>query len=212
LASNGWFCVSANCRLPRDSCYPAALIDAKAVIAWVREHATDYGGDPATVFLAGSSAGAHLAAMAALTADDRSLQPGFEAADTSVAGAICLYGFYGTPTWIDIEPGAPSSPLEQISNSAPPLFIAHGELDSFVPVTGARHFVHRLRANSTAPVVYAELPGAQHTFDLYHSIRFESVIDGIEAFTAGAHPTGSRSPRRTSVRATLLQDDRSATT
>ena len=212
LASQGWLCVSANYRLPRHSPYPAALIDAKAVIAWVREHATDYGGDPATVFLAGSSAGAHLAAMAALTADDPSLQPGFEAADTSVAGAICLYGFYGTPTWIDVEPGAPTSPLEQISNSVPPLFIAHGELDSFVPVTGARHFVHRLRATATAPVVYAELPGAQHTFDLYHSIRFESVIDGIEAFTAEVHPTDSRSPRRTSARATSLQNDRSATT
>ena len=212
LASNGWFCVSANYRLPLHSRYPAALIDAKAVIAWVRQHATDYGGDPATVFLAGSSAGAHLAAMAALTADDPSLQPGFEAADTSVAGAICLYGFYGTPTWIGIEPGAPASPLQQISNSAPPPFIAHGGLDSFVPVTGARAFVQRLRANSPAPVVYAELPGAQHTFDLYHSIRFESVIDGIEAFTAGGHPTGSRSPRHTSARATSLQNDRSATT
>lgn len=33
-------------------------------------------------------------------------------------------------------------------------------------------------------MVYAELPGAQHTFDLYRSIRFEAVIDGIEAFTA----------------------------
>ena len=34
------------------------------------------------------------------------------------------------------------------------------------------------------PVVYAELPGAQHTFDLFHSLRFESVVDGIEAFAA----------------------------
>jgi hypothetical protein len=34
------------------------------------------------------------------------------------------------------------------------------------------------------PVVYAELPGAQHGFDLIHSIRFETVVDGIKAFTA----------------------------
>jgi hypothetical protein len=32
--------------------------------------------------------------------------------------------------------------------------------------------------------LYAELPWAQHTFDLFHSLRFETVIDGIEAFAA----------------------------
>jgi hypothetical protein len=28
--------------------------------------------------------------------------------------------------------------------------------------------------------------GAQHSFDLFYSIRFERLIDGIEAFAAGA--------------------------
>jgi hypothetical protein len=32
--------------------------------------------------------------------------------------------------------------------------------------------------------VYAELPGAQHGFDRFHSLRFEQVVDAIEAFTA----------------------------
>jgi hypothetical protein len=26
------------------------------------------------------------------------------------------------------------------------------------------------------------VPGAQHTFDLFHSIRFDTVVDAIEAF------------------------------
>ena len=51
-----------------------------------------------------------------------------------------------------------------------------------VPVSTAREFVRRLRAVSSNPVVYAELPGAQHTFDLYRSIRFTHVVDGIETF------------------------------
>jgi len=34
------------------------------------------------------------------------------------------------------------------------------------------------------PVVYAELPGAQHTFDLFHSLRFAAVVDAIEAFAS----------------------------
>lgn len=48
----------------------------------------------------------------------------------------------------------------------------------------ARRFVDALRGVSAQPVVYAELPGAHHTFDVFHSIRFESVISGIEAFAA----------------------------
>ena len=51
-----------------------------------------------------------------------------------------------------------------------------------VPVATAREFVRRLRAVSPNPVVYADLPGAQHTFDLYRSIRFTHVVDGIEQF------------------------------
>jgi hypothetical protein len=35
-----------------------------------------------------------------------------------------------------------------------------------------------------ATTLCAELPGAQHRFDLFGSIRFETVVDGIEAFTA----------------------------
>jgi hypothetical protein len=35
---------------------------------------------------------------------------------------------------------------------------------------------------SRQPVVYLELSGAQHAFDLFHSIRFERVVDAVEAF------------------------------
>jgi hypothetical protein len=49
-----------------------------------------------------------------------------------------------------------------------------------------------------AVVAHAELPGGQHAFDLFSSIRFEAVVDGIEAFTrqvGGAAATTS-APRR----------------
>src|SRR5262245_3296642 len=86
LASEGWVCVSANYRLLPAARFPEPLVDVKKVIAWVREHGREYGADPTAVFLAGSSAGGHLASMAALTPNDPAFQPGFEGADTSVAG------------------------------------------------------------------------------------------------------------------------------
>ena len=47
-----------------------------------------------------------------------------------------------------------------------------------------RLFADKLRSASANPVVYAELPGAQHAFDLFRSLRFETVVDAIEAFAA----------------------------
>ena len=119
--------------------------------------------------------------MAALTPNDPAFQPGFERANTSVTAAISLYGYYGRHGSSALPS---SSPLGHLRSDAPPFFVAHGDKDTVVLVEDARFFVEQLRNSSSGPVVYAELPGAQHTFDLFHSIRFESVVDAIEAFAA----------------------------
>jgi acetyl esterase/lipase len=150
------------------------------VIAWVRAHGQEYGADPMLLFVAGGSAGAHMALLAALTPNDPTFQPGFEDADTSVTAAIGLNGWYGGYYGQDDA----SSPLTHVRPDAPPFFIAHGDRDTMVPVEAARHFADTLRSVSTSPVVYAELPGAQHPFDLFDSLRFELVVDASEAFTA----------------------------
>ena len=180
LASQGWVCISANYRLSPAARFPDHLIDVKMVLAWVRAHAHECGADPDVVFVAGSSAGGNLASMAALTPNDPAFQPGFEDADTSVSAAVSLYGYYGA-AGPDAE-GRASSPLAYVGTDAPPFFVAHGDRDTIVIAEDARRFVERLRSTAVNPVVYAELPGAQHTFDLFHSIRFEAVVDAIEAF------------------------------
>ncbi|MEW2353091.1 alpha/beta hydrolase [Spirillospora sp. NPDC029432] len=188
LASQGWVCVSANYRLRPSATFTDHLVDAKKAIAWVREHGHAYGADPATVFVAGGSAGAHMASIAALTPNEPALQPGFDDADTSVSGAICLYGYYGNYYGLDEH----SSPMAHIHRDAPPFFLAHGDRDSMVPVESARLFADRLRDASAQPVAYLELPGAQHSFDLFHSLRFEAVIHAIETFTARVRGTRSQ--------------------
>lgn len=197
LASQGWVCISATYRLGPAATFPTPLIDAKQVIAWVRAHGRDFGADPSAVFVAGASAGAQLAAQAALTPNEATLQPGFEDADTSVAAALTLYGYFG---WIGRGPlqqlltSAPdndqharvqAAPLAQIRRTdTPPFFVVHGDHDTVTSVEDARQFVQALRRVSRNPVVYAELPGAQHNFDLFHSIRTEAAIDGFAAFAA----------------------------
>jgi acetyl esterase/lipase len=93
LAAAGYVVFAIQYRLAPRAPLPAAIEDCKAAVAWVREHAAEYGGTPDAVVI-GGSAGAHLAAMVALSADDKRFQPGFESADTRVRGAVLLYGFY----------------------------------------------------------------------------------------------------------------------
>jgi acetyl esterase/lipase len=151
------------------------------VIAWVRAHAGELGADPAQVYLAGGSAGGHLAISAALTAGDPRFQPGFEQADTSVAAAVAIYGYLG-PRGSD--PAA--SPAGLARPDAPPIMIVHGARDTAIPSAGPRSVAEILRAGSNSPVVYAELPDTQHSFDLFASVRSRVAADAVEGFLAWA--------------------------
>ncbi len=173
LAARGWVCASANYRL-RTS-YANSLADARQALAWIREHAEELGADPARVVVAGGSAGAHLATTIALT-------------DGSLAAAIGLYGYYGPAG--RPETGTPRSPYDCFSPDAPPTMIVHGALDTLVPLRAARRFADELDGVSKAPVVFVELPGTQHNFDFFHSLRCQAVVDGLHAFADWA--TGGR--------------------
>ncbi|MGW3355736.1 alpha/beta hydrolase [Streptomyces bungoensis] len=169
LAGHGWVCASANYRLR--TAYSDSLADAEQAIAWLRDHAGELGADPSRVVVAGGSAGAHLAATVALT-------------DDSIAGAIGLYGYYGE-AGADAS-GAPATPHTHVHAGAPPFLILHGSLDTLVLVQDARRFADELARTSTAPVTFAELPGTQHNFDFFTSLRFHAVADAIESFAAWA--------------------------
>jgi acetyl esterase/lipase len=186
LAGQGWVCISANYRIRRRGAFPSSLTDLKRVIAWVREHGHEHGADPSVLFVAGSSAGAHLASMAALTPCDPAFQPGFEEADTSVTAAIGLYGYYGPRS---IQSSLPSSPNDYVGPHAPPFLLVHGELDTVVIPEDVRRFAARLGDASEQPVLYAELPGTQHGFDLFRSPRFEAIVCAIDAFAARVRAT-----------------------
>ncbi|KAB2390450.1 alpha/beta hydrolase [Actinomadura montaniterrae] len=188
LARQGWVVVSANYRLRPAATHPDHLIDAKKMIAWVRRHGHEYGADPGALFVSGSSAGGHMALLAGLTPDDPAYQPGFEDADTTVTAVIVFNGYYG-PYFGDGE-SDDSAPAAHLRPDAPPVLLVHGDRDTIVPVESARSFAARLREVSANAVVYAELPWAQHAFDLFPSLRFEAVVDTVEAFAAWVRSPG----------------------
>ena len=77
-----------------------------------------------------------------------------------------------------------ASPMSRIHGEAPPFFVIHGDRDTLVPVAEARRFSDALRTALHVPVVYAEIPGAQHAFEIFPSIRTTFVIHGVERFLA----------------------------
>lgn len=182
-AQRGWAAISATYHLSAtpEAGFPQHLVDIKRLIRWIRIEGPAHGipaGAP--IVVAGSSAGAHITMMTALTANDPQFQPGFEEVDTSLAGAVGLYGYYGP---LGPETKAQSDPVRHPSAGAPPLVVVHGTADTYTPVRGSRRLVAHLRAGSPNPVAYAELPGAQHGFDAVQSVRSLAVVDAVARFT-----------------------------
>ena len=97
----GFVYFSVNYRLSTSSSvqHPAHVQDIASALAFVHEHAAEYGGDPDQLFVMGHSSGAHLAALVSL--DGRRLAAeGLAPAD--LKGTICLdTKAYDLPRLID---------------------------------------------------------------------------------------------------------------
>jgi acetyl esterase/lipase len=74
--------------------------------------------------------------------------------------------------------------MSHVGPDAPPFFVLHGTNDTIVPVEQARSFCSMLGEVARQPVVYAELPRAQHAFDVLPSVRAHHTVHAIERFLA----------------------------
>jgi len=212
MAARGWVCVSINYALSPGQRWPAHLLDAKRALIWVKRNIARYGGDPGFVVCTGGSAGGHLASMVALTPGEPRFQPDAPEADTRVQAAVPFYGIYDfcnserlqrngglrmVLEWLVVGKRfrdhaslyRDASPLAHVNPDAPPFFIVHGTHDSLAPVEEARLFCARLRAVSKASVVYAELPLAQHAFEVFNSPRTGHVVRATHQFCEAVYAT-----------------------
>jgi acetyl esterase/lipase len=209
MAAQGWVGFNMNYQLAPKAKFPEQLIDVKRAIAWIREHAEQYQIDPNFIAVTGGSAGGYLTAMAALTANDPEFQPEFESVDTTIQAAVPFYGVYdlldtdnamvqgfrefleqvvvGTKIRDDRDRWERYSPINRVHADAPPMMILHGTPDTLVPVEQARPFVERLAAASDHVVLYVELPGANHGFDIFPSARSVTTVEYVERFLTGVH-------------------------
>jgi acetyl esterase/lipase len=160
LASRGYTVASLDYSLAPQARYPTPVIQGNAALAYLVEHATEYGGDSSKVFLGGDSAGAQIASQLAATQTDPELA---EALDISPAlnppdlrGVILFCGLYDMRTvgrtgfpalrtylwaytsvreWVDYPRIDELSTTTQVTPSYPPTFLTVGDADPFAPQT-----------------------------------------------------------------------------
>ncbi len=210
MAKRGWICIANSYRLSPRATFPEHIVDCKQALVWIKENIAEYGGDPDFVVVTGGSAGGHLSSLMATSANFAAFQPGFEDKDTSVQGAVPFYGVYdladrqgvyyndgllsmleGSMMKLPINGNEDAydeaSPIWHVNADLPPFMIIHGDSDSLVPVEEGRMLSEAMAEVSNDKVVYLELPGAQHAFDIFPSPRSEFVKFGIERFLAWTH-------------------------
>jgi acetyl esterase/lipase len=189
LVRSGFVVASAEYRLSDEASFPAQIHDVKAAIRWLRARPEVLGINPERVALAGFSAGAHLAALAATTVGVQELEgesgsPGYS---TRVRAAIAM----AAPTDFTQNPAATDPSLnpnsvggvtpEQrllggrieelpalarlanpgtfIGRDTPPILIIHGSDDEIVPVSQAEYLYRALNSRNT-DVTFIGLKGA----------------------------------------------------
>lgn len=166
LAEAGYVAVLPDYRLYPEVKFPAFVQDGAEALAWVASHAADIGGDPKRIYVAGHSAGAHLAAM--LAYDHSQLERVGLRADT-VRGFIGLSGPYAldpnTETYRSIFAApftkADWQPVQLAKAGAPPALLMHGEQDDVVDVAHARAMAEQLTQLGVA-VTLRTYPGRGH--------------------------------------------------
>jgi len=163
-AGQGMLGITVNYRLSPQFPYPAGVEDLTRVVAWIKAHAREQGGDPARIYLWGHSAGgAHVADYLV-----RVKKP-------AVAGAVLTSGIYTLGNTVsvwkdyygeDVSRYAARESLPLLAKSKVPLLVTGAELDppNFVADTNELVWARKASGMPTQSVV---LPGHSHISETY---------------------------------------------
>ncbi|MEL6059950.1 MULTISPECIES: alpha/beta hydrolase [unclassified Methylobacterium] len=170
------------------------LTDNAAAVAWTIGHASEFGGDPRRVVVAGHSSGAWAAAMLGLDATWLE-RAGSRPAD--LAGIVGLAGPYASSALTDpldkqVFSGADPAmqPINHAGGRHPALLLLTGAEDRDVRPSGTVALADRLEAGADHPETHI-YPGLGHGA-IVRSLSFPfslqaTTADDIAQFVAGAH-------------------------
>ena len=160
--ARGYAVASINYRRTGEATFPAPVQDVKLAVRWVKANAGTYHLDPAKLVLGGESAGAHLAALAAVSQGEfeitvRGWPDSRPQAVLDFVGPTELSSFMQTSVWGHLAGGLLGCPVvgqsggnpvyacaaadlqrasvtTYLDSSDPPVFMAYGADDTIVPL------------------------------------------------------------------------------
>lgn len=152
LANRGVVVFIPDYRKYPDVRFPAFMRDAARALAWVRENAAEFGGDPRHIYVMGHSAGGQIAAL--LACDKRYLadvgmKPRDLAGMIGVAGAYAFLPFVDDEAEIfgdDAQGRYDSQPINFVDGDEPPMLLLQGTDDDDVPPSNAQAMAERAQA------------------------------------------------------------------
>lgn len=189
LLQDGFAIASVDYRLTPQAPFPAQVHDIKAAIRFLRSRAVEYGVDPQRFFIAGASAGGHLAALIGVSNGVSELEGvdlSMPNASSAVAAIVSFYGAsnlqtilgQSTPYGLTVRVpalrlllgGLPeddaakarlASPVAHVSATDPTLFLIHGDQDPQMPIEQA-YELQRAYRQAKLPVQMHVVPGGAH--------------------------------------------------
>ncbi|UOQ67462.1 alpha/beta hydrolase [Hymenobacter volaticus] len=203
LAAVGYVTVTAEYRLSTEAVYPAAVMDLKAAIRWMRANAKAYAIDTTKIAVWGFSAGGQLAALLGTTNDDKTLE-GDACYPSHSSSVQAIVDVDGTLAFIHPESGegndskGPSAAtywfgasktekpelwhqagaLNHVTGATPPIVFINSSVDRMH--AGREDMIKKLDAFHIYHEVHS-FPDAPHTFPLFNP-WFEPTLKYTVAF------------------------------
>lgn len=176
LAARGYLALAVGYRLLSDEApWPEQVHDVKTAVRAVRARAGELGAEPGQVALVGYSAGAHIALLAAATADSSEVFAGGDRPygdESESVGAVAAFfapvtePLIASMLGLGEEAAAEAAPLEYASKGVlPPVLLLHGTNDGLVP--------HE--PNSVAMFEALQASGGSADLRLFHGLAHEFV-------------------------------------
>lgn len=173
FAKNGVVGVTINYRLAPEISWPAGAQDLGSALGWVKDHISEYGGDPSKIVIAGHSAGSiHVA--------DYTFREDLQNADDGVIGAVIVSPPLVDLTARELDPTrdalyygaegdrAAQSVISALDGRKIPVLVAYAQNEPDLIIDQTRILIDRLTARDGRLPLIVGVPGHNHISVLAH--------------------------------------------